>query len=109
MKSVAKVMAVVMVLAAALTFNSSALMAAHTHGVAIAAERSAGFGLFQTILRLLGFVSGDLGNNDARAHQTLHPVLGAGGSATGGGFSSQPSNGLRPDVAVWGRCTLPPC
>ena len=109
MKRLAKVVAVVMVLAAALTFSNTALMAAPTHGAAMAADRGFGIGLFQTFLRLIGFASGDINSATALPHAgSPRPITGVGGTATGG-FSSQPSTGLKTDTAIWGRCQLPPC
>jgi len=115
MKNLAKYTAVVMVLAAALTFYSTALVAAPIHGAAMAAEHSTSLGLIQTFLRLFGFPTGDAVANPG-PHRSLE---GKGVSATHdigtsgsiGSASRLTSPGISTNTATWGggRCGLPPC
>ena len=102
--------ATVAVLAVALTVGPSTLMAAPTHGARMATERSDGPGLFQTFLWLLGFTPLDSDGSLSRSPKSGNdgaPSL--PGPSTPSGIGSQPSRGVTPDGAIWGRCDSRPC
>ncbi len=98
MRKMARVAAVVMVVAG-LVMAQSAVFAAPARGTAVVSERTMGSGLVFEFLRFFGITLGNPGGrtispgNDGRTQR---------GDGISKGSRSQPGTGVTPDGAIWG-------